>query len=184
LIANTGAATTLLGTVHNDQLISGDLGDTLRGLDGNDLLIGGNAKDRLQGDAGSDIIYGGNGNDILFGGNGASDTDFFVYKSTGFGNDIALSVSDNGKIDTIYDFTDDFDKILLVDDSVFGSESFAQLLSSATGLSSGDYLDLVTEKNVQGGVQLTFDGGAKILLLGVSAGDIDHEDFLFAGIPV
>jgi hypothetical protein len=71
---------------------------------------------------------------------------------------------------------------MLVDQGVFGSESFDALFS--TGLSSGDYLDLVTEKTVQGGVQLTFDGGAKILLLGVNANDINHEDFLFAGIPV
>jgi VCBS repeat-containing protein len=177
LVANTGAATTLLGTVFDDQLISGNLGDTLRGLDGNDLLIGGNAKDRLQGDDGNDILYGGNGSDVLFGG---ADGDFFVYKTTGSGTDILMTAADNGKVDTIYDFTNGEDLILLSDGSMFGSSSFSEMLNNSVMLSDTDYNDLVMEKNVQGGVQLTFDGGAKILLLGVTAEDIDQNDFYFA----
>jgi hypothetical protein len=69
---------------------------------------------------------------------------------------------------------------LLADGSMFGSSSFSEMLGNSGLLSETDYNDLVMEKNVQGGVQLTFDGGAKILLLGVTAEDIDQNDFYFA----
>lgn len=54
---------TLVGTLENDELISGRGDDTLRGLEGSDQLDGGQGDDLLDGGTGTDAMYGGPGND-------------------------------------------------------------------------------------------------------------------------
>ncbi|WP_310446220.1 calcium-binding protein [Thiobacillus sp.] len=54
---------TIEGTVGNDALNSGELGETLRGLAGDDTLNGFAGNDILDGGVGADTLNGGTGND-------------------------------------------------------------------------------------------------------------------------
>jgi len=72
---NDDSANTLVGGIHDDQLL---------GLGGADSLTGGGGDDSLGGGLGNDTIVGGDGNDIL------SDTDFAFdsnYQLVGGGDD-------------------------------------------------------------------------------------------------
>jgi Domain of unknown function (DUF4347)/RTX calcium-binding nonapeptide repeat (4 copies) len=91
---------TLLGGAGND-ILTGDLGsNSLIGGAGNDILIGGADRDSLIGGAGNDILTGGEFNDTLTGGSG---NDQFIYQTLG---DVD---------DTITDFNQSEDKLVLID---------------------------------------------------------------------
>ena len=91
LKSNTGAKALLVGTSHDDQLLAGNLGDTLRGLAGNDKLVDGAGNDYLYGGSGADKILGGHGgtnhiygdqgNDVIDTTAGTDVKDYFVYSA-------------------------------------------------------------------------------------------------------
>ncbi len=85
----------LSGTIRNDEL---------RGGSGNDILKGGLGNDILTGNGGNDTLVGGAGKDILMGGTG---NDQFVYDTN------AAFVASAVGIDSIKDFSREFDKIVL-----------------------------------------------------------------------
>ena len=60
----------LVGTAHDDTIVSGSFADRLDGMDGNDHLDGGAGRDALYGGWGDDTLTGGEGNDALTGGAG------------------------------------------------------------------------------------------------------------------
>jgi Ca2+-binding RTX toxin-like protein len=60
----------ITGTVGNDHITSGGLGDTLIGGSGDDTLTGGEGDDSLTGGAGNDWLTAGRGIDVLDGGTG------------------------------------------------------------------------------------------------------------------
>jgi Ca2+-binding RTX toxin-like protein len=78
--------------------------DFVLGGSGNDYLFGGGGNDELNGGADEDTIEGGTGSDVLIGGGGADVFRFDVAAETGFGH-----------IDTIKDFKDGTDKVLLAE---------------------------------------------------------------------
>jgi hypothetical protein len=88
------------GKSGNDLLRGGIGNDTLLGGAGNDTLLGGAYSDSLIGGAGNDILTGGDSNDTLTGGSG---NDQFIYQTL---NDIG---------DTITDFNQSEDKLVLTD---------------------------------------------------------------------
>ncbi|WP_052055941.1 FG-GAP repeat protein [Myxosarcina sp. GI1] len=89
------------GLKNSDDVINGQGGnDILLGRSGDDVLRGGNGNDSLlDGDAGNDLLDGGEGNDGLFGGTGK---DRFVLR-------------EGEGVDTIFDFQDGIDSLVLAD---------------------------------------------------------------------
>ena len=63
----------LVGTAHDDIIVSGSSPDRLDGGAGNDHLDGGSSRDELYGEDGDDTLTGGEGNDVLTGGDGADE---------------------------------------------------------------------------------------------------------------
>ncbi|NET29645.1 spondin domain-containing protein [Okeania sp. SIO1I7] len=94
----------LVGGGGNDLLRGGDDDDILAGRIGNDILLGGDGDDILSGGQGRDRINGGAGNDTLTGG---ASIDRFIFNT----ND-TFSTDDVG-VDTITDFNQEQDLILL-----------------------------------------------------------------------
>lgn len=110
---------TIYGGAGGDVLAGGGDDDELHGGSQNDTLNGGGGNDELSGDAGGDRLTGNAGIDLLAGGSGA---DTFVFRG-GFGQD------------TVTDFTDDQDTILLGRN--LGVTTIAEALARATDV-SGD----------------------------------------------
>ncbi len=135
-------ADTLYGGVGDDRLFGGKGGDSLYGGKGADKLWGNAGNDELHGGEGKDRLQGGKGNDTLYGGNGA---DRFVYEKSGFGRDRIgdfedgtdilklhnlqwsdLTISDNGRGDTVVSVNGTTDAIILkgVDVALVGEDDF------------------------------------------------------------
>ncbi len=175
---------TLEGNEGDDRLFGGAGNDTMSGGDGNDRLYGGSGADTLDGDDGADRLEGGEGNDILSGGRhddrligdggndrleGGKDAD---YLTGGEGADEFLFRKGDG-VDVITDFEDGTDTI------VFLAEKEKKLGSKFIGFG-----DLVIEETDYG-VRITskkFAEGQEILLQGVTADQIDEDDFNFVTI--
>ncbi|NQE32346.1 DUF4347 domain-containing protein [Microcoleus asticus] len=87
----------ILGGGGDDVLIGDQGNDTLCGRDGNNTLIGGSGDDLLFGDIGDNLLFGGLGSDTLVGGGR---------------NGFALAAG--GGIDTIINFTQGVDSLVLV----------------------------------------------------------------------
>lgn len=137
----------LAGQIGNDTLSGGNNDDILNGGGGSDLLIGGNGNDVLEGRTGFDNLLGGDGDDILSGGNGrdrlnggaGNDTliggasiDRFIFNSNS-----PFPTVDIG-VDTITDFNQGQDLILL------DKTTFAALQSNAgAGFSVNGEFDVV-----------------------------------------
>ncbi|WP_277878197.1 ExeM/NucH family extracellular endonuclease [Leptolyngbya sp. FACHB-261] len=105
----------LNGTSGRDAISGGNGSDTLRGGNGSDSLDGGNGNDVLLGEVGNDQLLGGNGDDLLEGGLG---TDALT---GGRGSD-QFVLAPNSGTDTILDFADGQDRLILS-----GGLAFAQL---------------------------------------------------------
>ena len=130
-INGTSGADNLSGTKESDFIQGFDGNDTLNGAkqkdnlvggSGNDVLTGRNGDDLLRGSAGFDVLRGGKGNDTLGGGDGQNRL------SGGLGNDIFAIGSGE---DTINDFRDGSDQLLLTGDLEF--TPFEELTISAVG---------------------------------------------------
>lgn len=113
----------LEGDYGNDTLRGRGGGDTLFGFYGVDTLDGGNGNDTLSGEGGNDILIGGNGKDRLNGGGnndiltGGKKADTFIF---------------NRGEDTITDFRNNVDSIVLDGaDLALGSKTVAQILRTA-----------------------------------------------------
>nr|MDZ8022063.1 cadherin domain-containing protein [Nostoc sp. SerVER01] len=140
------------GNEGNDYIAGGNAKDTIRGLGGNDTLYGNNGNDTLYGGVGTDILNGGKGDDVLYGGTG-NDT------LTGDnGADRFVLAAGEGK-DTITDFIDGTDLLVLAD-----GLSFGQLTISNSG--SNTLISLIN-----GGEQLA-------VLTGINASTINSADFI------
>ena len=149
----------------DDTLFGGAGNDILTGNEGNDSLDGGEGDDDLRGDhipystrtdGWDDTLDGGAGNDTLTGGAG-DDT-----MSGGTGNDTFVFGADHGN-DTIKDFTDGED---LID------------LSALVDIVSFDDLT-ITQDGENTVIDLTSHGGGKITLEGVTASNLDGDNFTF-----
>ncbi len=98
----------LRGGLGNDTLLGVGGADTVIGSNGNDILLGGAGDDILQGRLGRDRLNGGAGNDTLTGG---ASIDRFI-----FNTNQPFQTEDIGT-DTITDFQEGRDKILLDKDT-------------------------------------------------------------------
>ncbi len=97
LIVGNAVGNDLYGGLGRDNIKGSGGQDMIGGNKGRDVIKGGNGNDTLKGGNGKDKIFGQNGDDKLFGGAGA---DKFVF-------------SKGGDSDTIKDFQDDLDMLLL-----------------------------------------------------------------------
>ena len=107
----------LVGSPGNDQVLGNELANSILGSAGNDTISGGRQSDSLDGGEAGDYIYGDKGMDLLTGGGGADllrggrGNDTII---TGVGVDgIVLELG--GGTDTIVDFADGVDLLVLVD---------------------------------------------------------------------
>ena len=132
--------------------LNGD--DVLTGSSAGDDLFGGNGSDALMGGAGSDRLYGGAGDDVLDGGSGA-DRLF-----GGSGADVF--VLGEGR-DRLFDFEETVDRIDV-------SSEFSSYAELQAAMSDGNgFVSIVSALGT-----LRVDG--------VATGDLDADDFIFAGI--
>lgn len=130
------------GTNQPDWL-EGEAGrDRLTGLKGSDLLAGRGGRDVLFGGDGADTLDGGSGNDVLVGGRGK---DIFVFRS-------------GGQADTVSDFKDSIDRILV--------RTSADQFSELTLRQAGD--DVIIR-----------DDGVSFLIEATRLSDLSARDFLF-----
>lgn len=102
--------TVQIGSFGNDVLKGGPGNDLLVGLWGDDKLFGNDGDDWLLGGRGNDWLDGGLGKNLLIGGPGH---DTFV-------------LSNDGRIDTVADFTPGVDQFLLQGGLSFGQLAIAQ----------------------------------------------------------
>lgn len=161
---------TIDGGAGDDTVLGQNGYDTVSGGLGDDSVLGNNGRDRLYGNAGEDTVLGGSGNDFMHGGPdndtmmGGTGRDTII---GGFGDDVLTG--DNGPDlfvfnpdvgtgdDTITDFEDGFDTILIA-----GSTEFSDL--------SIDEID--------GNTVVSWEGGS-VTLTDVT-GVIDENDFTFS----
>jgi glycerophosphoryl diester phosphodiesterase len=148
------------GGAGNDTLTSGGGQDGVSGGDGNDYVIGSYGSSMLHGDGGKDTILGGSGNETIEGGEGND----LLYG--GLGSDTFVFGKGDG-----HDVVGDFQApawghdVVQLDKSVFAD--FATLISS------GHVTDVV------GGVDISYDDGSTLTLMGVTRASLGSHDFTF-----
>lgn len=171
-------ADTLIGGAGRDDLRGGSGDDKLRGKTGDDMLRGGAGDDLLSGAKGADILIGGPGNDLLLGGRGADNLRGADGNDTiigGIGDDTIHAGDGNDDIfggagqdkfhfagsrigtDTIHDFEDGLDRVVIHESGDFG-----ELNVSAVG--SDTHIEF---------------GDCTIVLLGIGGSQITSDDFIF-----
>lgn len=140
----------LFGGAGEDTAYGGAEDDRFFGGQGDDVLYGEAGHDSLRGEAGFDTLIGGAGNDTL---TGNFNADTFVFADGG-GDDIV----------TDFDRPNAFERIDL------------SALSAVV-----DFADLAANHLTQSGSDAVIDDGAgtTITLLGITAGDLIADDFLF-----
>ncbi len=152
---------------HDDDILYGDAIELAgNAAGGDDNLQGGRGNDTLYGDSktaetttigGDDYLVGGSGNDKLIGGGG---NDFMV---GGYGNDVFAFASDSGE-DVIWDFSQVTGNDDALDVSGYG-------FTAITDFSIFDVYE---------GSVVEFNTSDHVVLVGVDAGTLSDEDFLFA----
>ncbi len=144
---------------RDDDLLNGDAGsDILRGGAGDDELNGGAQKDKLYGGRGEDILRGGSGNDILA---GLADNDTLT---GGSGKDSFVFYTGSGH-DTITDFEDNTD-IVVLDQTIWGGGlTVSQVLSNYASVVSGDTV-------------FDFGGGDVLVIEGLAAVNVFADDII------
>lgn len=128
------------GNAMANSIVGSAGNDTISGLRQSDTLDGGEGDDYIYGDKGLDVLTGGGGDDLLWGGQGNDTT------IGGVGRD-RIVLQANGGTDTIVDFADDADLLVLIDGLRFEQLSIA---TSANGTeirlgSTGRILALLPE---------------------------------------
>ena len=141
------------GTVWTMPDIGGRLID---GTGGDDALAGGPLGDQIRGRAGNDALTGLAGHDQLSGGPGADTL------TGGDGSDVFAFAPGDGQ-DTVTDFRIGADTIDFRDHD--GFHAFDAVLAVLSQTADGALIDAA--------------GGDRILLTGVSASALSHDDFLF-----
>lgn len=149
----------LVGFFGDDRLFGKDGNDTLSGNSGDDRLVGGKGHDKLFGGNGKDLISAGGGADVLKGGRG------WDTLTGGAGQDAFHFGSSEGR-DTITDFSNDFDTLMLSRSLWSGHLTKAQVVNR--------FADAVGGK-----VVFTFDGGEVLKVEGVSNPNALIDDIVF-----
>ena len=161
-----GTVKNIEGTILPDTLNGTEQTDYLRGLEGNDTISGGVGEDTLLGGAGADILRGNNGNDLLQGGSDNDEIFGGLGNDTLAGNkgsdrlygnlglDTFILGSENSE-DTIIDFEDGVDKILLdngiswenitIDNSDSDLDTEILLANKVIGILSNVNAELITK---------------------------------------
>lgn len=134
-----------------DRLTGTGAADQISGRAGDDVLAGGGSRDQVFGGAGNDRIYGGTGGDWLAGGTGRD-------RILGGGGADTFVFRQGDGVDRLVDFADGRDQIRL-----YGVADFAAL--HLTAQSTGTWLDY---------------GDGRVFLYGITPGQIDASDFIFA----
>lgn len=138
------------GSRFGEWLLGSEINDILRAGRGNDQMLGRDGRDRLFGQGDNDTLAGQEGRDLLVGGGGR---DRFVFQA-GDGRD------------TIRDFADDTDTLRL-DESLWGGGSSVQeMLDTYGSVRSGKAV-------------LSFDGGDRVVLDGITDLDLLVDDIAF-----
>lgn len=123
----------LRGGGGSDQIIGGASKDTLSGGAGSDSLVGGGGKDNLKGNGGDDTLSGGAGVDYLSGGKGADTLE------GGAGKD-RFEFTKRSGTDTIMDFENDTDTILLDTDLWGGGLRKAKVVEKFAFIDDGSIM--------------------------------------------
>lgn len=165
LVAGAGRDT-LRGGKGDDDLLGMDGADRLKGNKGDDFLIGGSGRDALLGGNGADILAGEEGNDRLLGGGGA---DRLV---GGDGNDRLVGGAGRDRMkggdgEDVFVLGKGKDRILDFEDGV-------DLLKLSGDVRFED-ID-ITEK--RSGLVLSLEGNAIAQIDGLTAAQLDPDDFL------
>jgi len=154
-------------SIEHFQLSNGfTLIDTFTGSAGADWVAGYKGVDNLNGMAGNDTLNGGEHNDVL---NGGADNDKLIggagddNLTGGTGSDQFWANAGAFGHDTVTDFENGVDHIRLT--GIAGVTSFANLTISTNG---------------SGWAVVTLPDGSNITLTGITAGQVDASDFLFA----
>jgi len=143
----------LLNAGAGRDIVLGNAGDDeMQGGLGNDLLGGGTGSDLITGDAGLDLIFGGDGDDEIAGGAGND----YVLGAAG-ADTFRFATSDGAQNDTILDFADGVDMIVISGVAGFG--------------------DLTIQDGARGAVISA--GELEITVRGVVANDLASDDFDF-----
>jgi|GEM_PF-1061895 len=166
VIVEGAGAVTLRNTNDQGVTISNAVGGDVTGSGRADEIIGGNRGDSISGGEGRDTLDGGAGNDTLRGGD---HPDLLI---TGAGNDVltgggdydSFKISANNSSTTITDFSP-LNFLERID------------LTEFTGMSG---MGALTITDTASGAQVT-GGSLDLLIEGVSASELDADNFLFAG---
>ncbi|WP_394206052.1 calcium-binding protein, partial [Shewanella waksmanii] len=141
LIFGGTSGDTLTGANLDDRIFGREGDDTIIGLDGDDELLGGAGDDTLSGGLGNDYLVGGPGNDSLDGGVD-TDKDTFVW-------DVG---SDDGSIDSVYNFDSNYDVLdlsdVLVDEENFSLEDYLNFNFNNLTNSTEIYVDSDRDGNI------------------------------------
>ena len=157
----------LTGSDGDDRIAALTGADVVKGRAGDDTLLGGGGRDRLKGNAGDDTLRGGPGRDVLKGGRdddrlfGGAHRDRLDGQAgddrlTGGGGADRFIFRDGGGHDTITDFTDDLDVIVVRD------------LGDAA-----EILDHATQRGAD--VLFDFGGGDTLTVLGTTIGALSDD---------
>ena len=150
-LAFSGAGNDTVGAGDGNDTIYGGGGDDSLGGEGNqDLIFNGEGSDTVYGGVSEDTLWGGAGDDLLHGG----DIGGLPDASDGDGDVFAFEAG-NGN-DTIGDFEDDLDQILI------NGFAFADLSISDDGTDALIAFDDVT-----------------ITVIGQTADQLNEDDFIF-----
>ena len=169
-----GSLDFLLGGAGNDSILGGGGNDILRGGSGHDTIEGGEGNDRVRGDSGDDSIDGGEGNDLLLGDAGADTI------AGGEGNDTIVGGSGDdlltgGAGDDTFLFTEGAGNDTITDFDAADDQIDLSLLGEAVAFDDLTITDLADDS----GVTITHTAlGGTITLLGVSAADLDADNFV------
>lgn len=166
---------TIVGGSGNDNLHGGGENDLLLGGEGRDILMGGAHNDRLRGEEGIDRLRGGDGDDRLIGGMAAD----LLYGGGGSDYFQYLSVeeSQNGaNADRIYDFVQGEDVI----DFMRVNRSTFEFIGTSSFSGSGMEIRVVETANGNSSIFVDVDGDSnsdmRVVVIGVTG--LEATDFI------
>ncbi|WP_293408327.1 calcium-binding protein [Phenylobacterium sp.] len=157
--------------------LHGNMGDdTLRGGAGSDWVVGGKDQDELHGDAGADVVYGNLGSDVCYGDDGndlvrGGQNDDVIYGGAGddwlSGDRHSDTISGGSGADVFHTFGDaGIDRVL----------DFNRAEGDRVQVDPGT---VYTFSQVGGDVVISMQGGAQMVLVGVSTASLTG-DWIFA----